>query len=155
MKFAIFFALLALSICNPPVSTEELDLQVSNEIIDILKCLLDKATPIIPEISQFIEAYKAKDLVKLIEIIQKLSEEGKEAYLECIPHSADNLGLKVNFKCLQGCGINFLSKGVPACFPLVLCLIPGVGLPACAVPAFNCAYKVPDIGGRCLKCFKF
>ena len=155
MKFAIFFALLALSICNPPVSTEELDLQVSNEIIDILKCLLDKATPIIPEISQFIEAYKAKDLAKLIEIIQKLSEEGKEAYLECIPHSVDTLGLKVNFRCLQNCGINLLSKGVPACLPLVLCLIPGPGLAKCATQAFTCANKVPSIGGRCMKCFKF
>ena len=152
MKFAIIFALFALSICTSPVSNEELDLQTSGEIIDVLKCLLDKSAPLIPEVVQLIDAYKAKNLVKIIEILQKLVKEGKEVYLECLPQDLEKLGISVDKACLKNCGITALAKGVPACAPLVICLAPGVGLPACIPQAVSCALSVPSIAAACGRC---
>ena len=154
MKFAIIFALFALSICTSPVATEELDLQTSGEIIDILKCLLDKSAPLIPEVVELIDAYKAKDLAKLVQIIQKLFNEGKEVYFDCFSQDIEKLGAKVDTNCLKKCGITVLATGVPACAPLVTCLIPGAGLAACIPQAIKCIFAVPGIAGVCGKCVK-
>ena len=154
MKFAIIFALFALSTCTSPVSNEEFDLQTTGEIIDILKCLLDKSVPLIPEVVQLIDAFKAKDLAKLVEIIQNLFKEGKEVYLDCFTQDIERFGVHSDVNCLKGCEITFLAVGVSACSPLIYCLT-RAGLAACIAQVTMCASSVPTISGACGKCITY
>ena len=157
MKFTVIVALLALASCFNflQVEPEPEPVLQGEDVLEILKCLLDKSAPLVPEVVSLIEAIKEKDLIKIISIAQKLVEEGKAAYLECFEAEIELAfrfpNIKIDFQCLGGCG-QAIMKNVPACLPLVKAL-KNKDFSAAAAAAADCLPKIPGIFNTCKRCF--
>jgi hypothetical protein len=81
MKAILIFALVAIAACNElPV---EQDLQ--SNIIDKVKCFVEQALPLIPQVTEIIAAIKEQDIMTVMMLGMGLYEDIKEMINVCIP----------------------------------------------------------------------
>ena len=130
----------------------------SQDIIETLKCLVDKATPLVPEVLQLVEAIKAQDFITIISLAQKLYQEGQAAYVACfknevfLQRAAKKFPFIVDFECLQSCVANVVD-GVKSCKPLVQALVKK-DFDEALNHLNACISAVPKVASVCKKCIK-
>lgn len=149
MKFTLLLPLLVLAASQTAFLQEEqvVDLQ-SQDIIEILKCFIDKAVPLAPEVVQLIEAIKKQDIITIISIAQKLYQAGQQAAVECIPQQY-LLGL--NQECLMNCAGTIIEK-VESCKSLFRALKEKKDGSAILLYLFGCLNAVPELKSKCRGC---
>ena len=88
MKVILVLLLASLALCHPHhFRHEEKQIKTPDisELLEIVKCIIEKGSPITEEISKLIQAVQEQDILKAIEIIQNIVKKGEEVYKECIP----------------------------------------------------------------------
>ena len=81
MKAVLLFALVAIAACNElPV---EQDLQ--SNIVDTIKCFVEKALPLLPQVTEIINAVKEQDFMTVVMLGMAMYEDIKEMIAACIP----------------------------------------------------------------------
>lgn len=81
MKAILIFALVAIAACSEaPV---EQDLQ--SNIVDTIKCFVEKALPLLPQVTEIITALKEQDFMTIMMIGMAMYEDIKEMIDVCIP----------------------------------------------------------------------
>ena len=81
MKTILIFALVAIAACSEaPV---EQDLQ--SNIVDTIKCFVEKALPLLPQVTEIITAIKEQDFMTVMMIGMAMYEDIKEMIDVCIP----------------------------------------------------------------------
>ena len=81
MKVILLFALVAIAACNElPV---EQDLQ--SNIVDTIKCFVEKALPLLPQVTEIINAVKEQDFMTVVMLGMAMYEDIKEMIAACIP----------------------------------------------------------------------
>ena len=96
MKAILIFALVAIAACSEaPV---EQDLQ--SNIVDTIKCFVEKALPLLPQVTEIITAIKEQDFMTVMMIGMAMYEDIKEMIDVCIPKEKM---LAVNYSAFVGC----------------------------------------------------
>ena len=81
MKAILIFALVAIAACSEvPV---EQDLQ--SNIVDTIKCFVEKALPLLPQVTEIITALKEQDFMTIMMSGMAMYEDIKEMIDVCIP----------------------------------------------------------------------
>ena len=81
MKAILIFALVAIAACSEaPV---EQDLQ--SNIVDTIKCFVEKALPLLPQVTEIITALKEQDFMTVMMIGMAMYEDIKEMIDVCVP----------------------------------------------------------------------
>ena len=81
MKAILIFALVAIAACSEaPV---EQDLQ--SNIVDTIKCFVEKALPLLPQVTEIITAIKEQDFMTVMMIGMAMYEDIKEMIDVCVP----------------------------------------------------------------------
>ena len=97
MKAILIFALVAIAACSEvPV---EQDLQ--SNIVDTIKCFVEKALPLLPQVTEIITALKEQDFMTIMMIGMAMYEDIKEMIDVCIPKKEQILA--VNYSGFIGC----------------------------------------------------
>ena len=159
LPFIILAVLIVGNSCNSFVYRQQPEIELqSQDIIEALKCLVDKATPLVPEVLQLVEAIKAQDFITIISLAQKLYQEGQAAYLACFENEVflqsaiKKFPFDVDFECLQSCVVNVVD-GVKACKPLVQALVKK-DFDEALKHLNSCVSAVPKVYSVCQKCIK-
>ena len=80
MKAILIFALVAIAACNElPVE------QLETNPIDTVKCIVEKALPLLPQVTEIITALKEQDFMTIMMIGMAMYEDIKEMIDVCIP----------------------------------------------------------------------
>ena len=96
MKAILIFALVAIAACSEaPV---EQDLQ--SNIVDTIKCFVEKALPLLPQVTEIITALKEQDFMTVMMIGMAMYEDIKEMIDVCIPKEKM---LAVNYSAFASC----------------------------------------------------
>ena len=114
MKAILIFALVAIAACNElPV---EQDLQ--SNIIDTIKCFVEKSLPLLPQVTEIITAVKEQDFMTVIMLGMGMYEEIKEMIDVCIPKEKM---LAANYSAFIDCASS-LGGAVGDVFQLILAI---------------------------------
>jgi hypothetical protein len=104
MKVILLFALVAIAACNEfPV---EQDLQ--SNIVDTIKCFVEKSLPLLPQVTEIITAIKEQDFMTVVMIGMALYEDIKEMIAVCIPKEQI---LTIQWNKFASCAQNIGSLG--------------------------------------------
>ena len=104
MKAILLFALVAIATCNElPV---EQDLQ--SNIVDTIKCFVEKALPLLPQVTEAIAAIKEQDFMTVVMIGMAMYEDIKEMIAACIPQEQI---LAIQWNKFANCAQNIGSLG--------------------------------------------
>ena len=104
MKAILIFALVAIAACNElPV---EQDLQ--SNIIDTVKCFVEKSLPLLPQVTEIVAAIKEQDFMTVIMLGMGIYEDIKEMIDVCIPKEQI---LAINFEKFAECALSLGSLG--------------------------------------------
>ena len=99
MKAILIFALVAIAACSEvPV---EQDLQ--SNIVDTIKCFVEKALPLLPQVTEIITALKEQDFMTIMMIGMAMYEDIKEMIDVCIPKEQI---LAVNYSAFVNCALS-------------------------------------------------
>ena len=129
MKAILLFALVAIAACSEaPV---EQDLQ--SNIVDTIKCFVEKALPLLPQVTEIITALKEQDFMTIMMIGMAMYEDIKEMIDVCIPKEkilAANYSGFVNCAGSIGGAVGVVAQIISAIrngnMALVIALIPKV-----------------------------
>ena len=100
MKAILIFALVAIAACSEaPV---EQDLQ--SNIVDTIKCFVEKALPLLPQVTEIITALKEQDFMTIMMIGMTMYEDIKEMIDVCIPKKEQMLTMDYDdfLECAKG-----------------------------------------------------
>ena len=99
MKAILIFALVAIAACNElPVE------QLETNPIDTVKCIVEKALPLLPQVTEIITAIKEQDIMTAMFIDMSLFEEIKEIIKKYKPAQKEEL-LSMDLPAFARCAI--------------------------------------------------
>ena len=81
MKAILIFALVAIAACNEFPIEQDLE----SNAIDTIKCFVEKALPLLPQVGEIITAIKEQDFMTVVVLGMGMYEEIKEMIDVCIP----------------------------------------------------------------------
>ncbi|MCQ2820869.1 MAG: hypothetical protein MJ252_26725 [archaeon] len=82
-----------------------------NDVVEAIKCVLDKCDVILPEVVELCEAIRNKDYLKVISLCAKLYEEGKGVYDDCFKDVPElNFNWPAFGKCLLDNGASEIAE---------------------------------------------
>ena len=96
MKAILIFALVAIAACNEFPIEQDLE----SNAIDTIKCFVEKALPLLPQVGEIITAIKEQDFMTVVVLGMGMYEEIKEMIDVCIPKEQI---LAINYEAFLNC----------------------------------------------------